>query len=170
MAAAACSASGQNAAPTPVPRVAPTAVPLVEPTATPNPIAAPVPAGSDAQVGMRGALPLQGEFVVTANQDDRTLSVVPVGLAKAVATVTLDAAPRSVTTAPGSDTAVTVLDGAALGFASLNGSSVLGDASASAPGVVVVSPPAEDAGPVVLLGADDTLQRIDPNAHTTAHH
>jgi hypothetical protein len=74
---------------------------------------------------MRGALPLQGEFVVTANQDDWTLSVVPVGLAKAVATVTLDAAPRSVTTAPGSDTAVTVLDGAAP-VASLNDSSALG--------------------------------------------
>src|SRR5215207_6799481 len=47
--------------------------------------------------------PLTGEYVVTANADDRSLSVVPVGLASVAATVPLPSAPRTIATAPNSD-------------------------------------------------------------------
>src|SRR5258708_21105054 len=126
--AAACSSSpGQsdlsptpNASPRPAP--SPTAEPTAEPTVAPAPTTAP---GQQQPGGMPANLPLQGEYAVTANQDDQTLSVVPIGAATVATTVQLDVAPRSVGTAPNSDT-VLAADSApsshTLAIATLNGS------------------------------------------------
>ena len=63
------------------------------------------------ELTLRSPLPLSGEYIVTANRDDHSLSVVPVGLARVAATVPLDLAPRAVAAAPNSDRAF-VLDAA----------------------------------------------------------
>src|ERR1700682_4134638 len=74
------------------------ASPTPEPTSAP--IAAPVPAAtpSTAQApgGLRALLPLAGEYAVTANLDDRSLSLIPIGAATVAGTVQLDLAPTSV--------------------------------------------------------------------------
>ena len=56
-------------------------------------------------------MPLVGEFAITANLDDHTLSVVPIGAAAVATTVQLDVAPRAVGAFPNSD-AVLAADGA----------------------------------------------------------
>src|SRR5690349_1853789 len=80
--AAACSSNPSDQSPTPAasPRAAaapsPTPAPTPEPTIPPAPTAAP---GQQQPGGMHANLPLQGEYAVTANEDDHTLSVVPIG-------------------------------------------------------------------------------------------
>jgi hypothetical protein len=118
---------------------------------------------------LRAPLPLSGEFAVTANLDDHSLSVVPIGMARAIETVPLDVAPYAVATAPDSDTAVTVPgapEARALALASLNTSSHAPSIDASAHLVQVVSPGVEDSGVVVVIGDDDTLRPLDAATHT----
>src|SRR5438105_2180095 len=81
---------GPAAAPAPAPAAAPAASPAVPP----QPIA------------VRSLLPLTGEYAVTANLDDHSLSVVAIGAASVATTVQLNLAPGSVAAAPNSDTAV----------------------------------------------------------------
>src|SRR6266516_8167901 len=61
--------------------------------ALPSPTAAASVSVDDA---LRPALPLAGEYAVTANRDDHSLSVVRIGLARLVATVPLDMSPGAV--------------------------------------------------------------------------
>jgi hypothetical protein len=89
---------------TPVAPVA-TVAPAVAPVATVAPAVAPA-ATAAAQIqpgGVHTMLPLSGEFVVTANQDDHSLSMIPIGAAAVAVTVPLDLAPKAVGTTPNSD-------------------------------------------------------------------
>src|ERR1051326_5971032 len=94
-------------------------------------VAAPAPTLSPQQqaFGLHAPLPLAGEFAVTGNVDDHTLSVVSIGAAAVATTVQTDIAPRSIGAAPNSDT-VFVADGSgdahAVAVASLNSSSETG--------------------------------------------
>ena len=54
------------------------------PAATPDP--------RQQAFGLHAPLPLAGEFAITANLDDHTLSVVPIGAAAVATTVQLDVA------------------------------------------------------------------------------
>src|SRR6266540_320995 len=164
--ASACSAPDDLTTPRPTVRPAPTPVPLDEPTPTPAPNAGAPAVPTLGQAGMRAPLPLSGEYAVTANRDDHTLSVVPIGLARAVATVSLDAPPRAVATAPDSDTAVTISETPSLSLASLNSSTVLGSVDAASNAVQVVSPPAEDSGVVLVLSEGDHVQVVDASSRT----
>jgi len=65
---------------------------------------APTPNPQQQAFGLHSPLPLAGEFAVTGNLDDRTLSVVPIGAAAVATTVQLDLAPRVIGAAPNSDT------------------------------------------------------------------
>ena len=70
------------------------------PAAAPSPT--PVAARPDAPL----SLPLKsGEYAVTANRDDRTLAIVPIGLGSVVSTVPLDGTPGSIATVAGPDRA-----------------------------------------------------------------
>src|SRR5581483_4981333 len=108
--AAACSgaSTSQNVNPTPASTPAPIASATVQPTAEPT--AVPVPSGpvptpnpQQQAFGLHSALPLSGEYAVTANQDDHTLSVLPIGAAAVATTVQLDLAPDAIGAAPNSD-------------------------------------------------------------------
>jgi YVTN family beta-propeller protein len=161
----ACSAP--QAQPTPLPvRVAATPQPTPEPTVAPT--AAPVAVPTTGGLATRSPLPLTGEFAVTANTEDRTLSVVPIGTASVAATVSLDNAPASVAAVPDSDTAVYAADGAAaLGFASLNAGAGLGLTDAGGAVARVVAPLHPEDGAAVVIRADDnTIRPIDPSQRT----
>src|ERR1051325_5508102 len=107
--AAACNSAppGPNVGPTAASTPRPSPSPTPEATSIPVP-AAPVPTPNPQQqaFGLHAPLPLAGEFAVTANMDDRTLSVVPIGAAAVATTVQLDLAPRAVGAAPNSDTEI----------------------------------------------------------------
>src|SRR5919201_745281 len=60
----------------------------------------PTPDPRQRAFGVHAPLPLAGEYAVTANLDDHSLSVVPVGSATVAATVQVDLAPRAVAAAP----------------------------------------------------------------------
>src|SRR4051794_19314596 len=115
-------ASNPTSAAPPTPAATPTSVPVAPPAPTVAP-------GQQQAGGMHSALPLQGEYAVTANQDDRSLTTVPIGAASVATTVQLDVAPGAIGAAPNSDT-VFVGDSAAsshtLAIASLNTSSETG--------------------------------------------
>src|ERR1051326_906837 len=87
--------------PTPVPSPTPAATAVTQPQAT-GPI--PTPDPQQQAFGLHSPLPLAGEYAVTANMDDHTLSVVPIGAAAVATTVQLDLAPRAVGAAPHSHT------------------------------------------------------------------
>src|SRR5436190_1662585 len=126
---------------------------------------APPPAVQDA-ARYREPLPLTGEFAVTANQDDHSLSIIPIGLASVVATVPLDIAPRGVATAPNSDTALAA-DAApssrALAVASLNATKELASLDAGDHPDLLAAPPVDTSGPVLMVtDADNTIRAFDP--------
>ncbi|HEY3062510.1 MAG TPA: hypothetical protein VGL99_26350, partial [Chloroflexota bacterium] len=164
--ASACRTPDDLTTPRATVRPAPTAVPIDEPTPTPAATPGAGAVQTLGQAGMRSPLPLLGEYAVTANRDDRTLSVIPIGLAKAVATVSLDVPPHGVATAPDSDTAVTISETPSLGLASLNSSTVLGSVDAASMPIQVVSPPAEGSGVVLVLSDGDRVQAVDTSART----
>jgi YVTN family beta-propeller protein len=112
-------------------------------------------------------LPLAGEFAVTANQDDHTLSVIPIGSALVATTVQLDVAPSAISAAPNSDT-VLVADGSAsthsLAVASLNASSQSGTIDVGGRADELAAPaPTDVNGPLLVISdADDTIRSVDP--------
>src|SRR5205823_4448415 len=93
---AACSgnaSTGPDVGPTSAATRQPRPTATAEATSEPVPAAAaPVPTPDPRQqaFGLHAALPLAGEFAVTANLDDKTLSVVPIGAATVATTVQLD--------------------------------------------------------------------------------
>src|SRR5581483_4067552 len=156
--AASPSAAGTASAPaTSTSRAAGTAARGPTPSVRPSP-------GASATV-LRAPLPLSGEYAVVASARDRTLSVVPIGLASVAATVELDVAPHSVATGPGSDQAFVAGDVATdptIVVASLNAAREDGHLNVGGHVVQVAAPPAGASGPVVLIGADDTLRALNP--------
>src|SRR5215469_14376347 len=165
-----CSAACTSA-PTPVPTIAPATTSTPEPTLAPTPqpttFPAPTPNPQQQAFGMKAPLPLSGEFVVTANMDDHTLSVVPVGAAAVATTVQLDLAPIAVGAAPNSDT-VFAADGSRdsheVAVATLNDSSQSGtiDVGTRA-GEVSGPPPSGPASPMLVVGdSDNTVLSVDP--------
>src|ERR1051325_5652732 len=130
--AAACNSAppGPNVGPTAASTPRPSPSPTPEATSIPVP-AAPVPTPNPQQqaFGLHAPLPLAGEFAVTANMDDRTLSVVPIGAAAVATTVQLDLPPRSIGAAPNTDT-VLAADGSpsahTVAIATLNNSTEAG--------------------------------------------
>jgi len=140
----------------------PTETPVVEPTATVAPVSAPAAAG-----GLRAALPLSGEYAVTANADDRTLAVVPIGLARVVATVPLDIAPSDVASAPDSDLAVIAAsDSRSVALAALNNNAEVGQLDGGAGVLSVASPAASGYGTVVAVTGDDHVRPFDLSGRT----
>src|SRR5579871_6449305 len=107
---AACQAGGTpGATPTPAPQPAAAATSPSPSPARAAPAAVPSPSPA---AGSSLGTPLTGEFAVTANMDDRSLSVVPIGLGQAMPPVHLDIAPQSVATWMNTSRAVAA-DGAA---------------------------------------------------------
>jgi WD40 repeat protein len=115
-------------------------------------------------------LPLSGEFAVTANQDDHSLSVVPIGAAAVAVTVPLDVAPRAVAITPNSDV-VFAADGAP---ASHDVAVVSIDSSTETSTINVgiqptdVATTALSSSPstvVVLSDVDNSIRSIDPTTH-----
>ena len=117
---------------------------------------------------MHAALPLAGEFAVTANMDDHSLTVVQIGAAAVATTVQLDLAPRAVGAAPNSDT-VFASEGSPsshqLAVASLNASSESGTIDVgTVPDEIAAPPPTGSSGPLLVVSdADNTIRSIDPN-------
>src|SRR5438034_28700 len=109
---AACSggaAIGPDVGPTSAATRQPRATPTAEATSVPVPAPAAPAATPDPRqqaFGLHAPLPLAGEFAITANLDDHTLSVVPIGAAAVATTVQLDVAPRAVGAFPNSDAAL----------------------------------------------------------------
>src|SRR5207244_5365070 len=169
---AACSgaSTGPDVGPTAVPK------PAAVPTLTPEPVATAVPAAPPAPTpqpgqqqpgGMHSTLPLAGEFAVTANQGDHTLSVVPIGSALVATTVQLDVAPRAISAAPNSDTVLAAdssPSGHALAVASLNASSESGTIDVGGRADQLAAPAPTDIGAprLVLSHADDRVRSVDP--------
>src|SRR5205807_1261303 len=144
-------AAGPTVAATPPPQPSPTP----EATSVPIPSApAPTPNPQQQAFGLHSPLPLAGEYAVTANLDDRTLSVVPIGAAAVATTVQLDLAPRAIGAAPNSDT-VLAADGSAtsheLAVASLNSSSESGTIDVGTAPEQVAAPPPSSAGGQLLV-------------------
>jgi len=176
--AAATDTSSQTAA-TPQPAGAAQASPgqdanaAATPASTGAPAApAPTPAPGQQQAGgMHSALPLQGEFAVTANQDDHSLSVVPIGAAAVATTVQLDLAPGSVGAAPNSDM-VLAADSAPsssnLAVASLNNSAQNGTIDGGSPTGALGTPPLSGSNGQLLIvsDADNTIRPVDPSSKT----
>lgn len=187
---AAC--GGSSASPTPQaarPTTAPTAAPTdqsgagaqptttsgsslavtpVAPVATVGPQAAPAAtAAAEAQPGgLRTLLPLTGEFAVTGNADDQTLSVVPIGSASVALTVQLDLAPHSIGAAPNSDV-VAAVDTApsthTVTLTSLDSSTELGSVDLGGPPEAVAGPPPNgpDEPLLVVSDVDNTIRPLD---------
>ena len=140
-------------------------------TAEPAPAAssgapAATPSGVVQPGGLRALLPLAGEYAVTANLDDRTLSVVPIGAAAVAGTVQLDLAPSTVSAEPNSDT-VLAADGAPSGHllavASLNTSSQSTSIDVGSGSAQVASPPPTViGGSMLVISADNTIRSVDP--------
>src|SRR5260370_2015469 len=89
-------ATGPDVGPTSAATRAPRATPTAEATSAPVPAAAapaPTPDPRLQAFGLHAPLPLAGEFAVTANLDDHTLPVVPIGAAAVATTLHLDAPP-----------------------------------------------------------------------------
>ena len=131
----------------------------------------PTPDPRQRAFGLHAPLPLAGEYAVTANLDDHSLSVVPIGAAAVAATVPLDLAPRSVGTVPNSDTAVAADDSPSahsLAIASLNTSAESATVDAgSSPDIVAGPPPNGPGSPLLVVSdTDDTIRPLDPTAHT----
>ncbi|HTD76589.1 MAG TPA: hypothetical protein VK898_03060, partial [Chloroflexota bacterium] len=128
---------------------------------------APTPDPRQQAFGLHAPLPLAGEYAVTANLDDHTLSVVPIGAAAVAATVPLDLAPRAVGAAPNSDTVIAA-DGSpsahAVAIASLNASTESGTLDVgSPPDVIAAPPPNGPTGPLLVVSdTDDTIRSVDP--------
>jgi DNA-binding beta-propeller fold protein YncE len=108
--------------------------------------------------------PLTGEYIVTANADNRSLSVVPVGLASVAATVPLPSAPGAIATAPNSDRVFVATPAEqALALASLNAGQVVATSSAdSHPDQLMGPPPGVDGPLLVLSETDRTIRSLDP--------
>src|SRR5438045_2375692 len=144
---AACSgASSGSGAVGPTPSGTPPPLPSPTPEPTNVPVAsapAPTPDPRQQAFGLHAPLPLAGEYAVTANLDDHTLSVVPIGAAAVAATVPLDLAPRAVGAAPNSDTVIAA-DGSpsahAVAIASLNASTESGTMDVGSPPDVIAAP------------------------------
>jgi hypothetical protein len=98
---AACNSAPQG--PDVGPTLAATPRPLPSPTPEPTSIPLPLPSGpvptpnpQQQAFGLHSPLPLAGEYAVTANRDDHTLSVVQIGAAAVATTVHLDLAPQAI--------------------------------------------------------------------------
>ncbi|HEV7666224.1 MAG TPA: hypothetical protein VGQ62_22005, partial [Chloroflexota bacterium] len=147
----------------------PTAVAPVA-TAAPQAAAAATAATQAQPGGLHTMLPLAGEYAVTANQDDRTLSVVPIGAASVAVTVQLDVAPHSIGAAPNSDL-VLATDSAptthAVALATLNSSTETGTIDVGSRPEQVTSPPASGpSGPLLVVSdTDNTIRSVDPLTH-----
>src|SRR5919199_6923360 len=172
--AAACSGSpstGPDVGPTPVRTPPPAPSPTPEPTTVPAPSGpAPTPNPQQQAFGLHSPLPLSGEYAVTANMDDHSLSVVPIGAAAVATTVQLDLAPRAVGAAPNSDTVLVVGSAASapeVAVASLNASTESGTIDlGTEPEMVAAPPPASAGGPLVVVSeADNTIRSVDPGSH-----
>ena len=172
---------GQAAGSTPAPTArAAQAAPTVEttPTTAPAPAVQPTPdaaaaaaAATQQPFGLHSPLPLSGEYAVTANLGDHSLSVVPIGAATVAETVSLDLAPRALGTAPNSDTVVASdgsADGHVLAIASLNAGSESGTIDAGSRVNQIASPPPNGAtSPLLIVNdSDNTLRPFDPSSQT----
>src|SRR5438132_4531918 len=170
----ACSgaSSGPGAVgPTPSGTPPPLPSPTPEPTSVPVANApAPTPDPRQQAFGLHSPLPLAGEYAVTANLDDHTLTVVQIGAAAVATTVQLDLAPRAIGAAPNSDT-VLATDGAStshqLAVASLNASSESGTIEIGSAAEQLATPPpsGSSSAPVGVIESDDTIRSIDPSTH-----
>ena len=170
--AAACSSAPPGPTVAPTTASTPPAVPSPTPEATSVPVpAAPAPTPDPRQqaFGLHSPLPLSGEFAVTANMDDHTLSVIPIGAASVATTVQLDLAPRSVGVAPNSDT-VLAADGSpaahSAAIASLNSCAASGMLDLGVQPEAVAAPsPSSARGPLVIVSqTDNTIRPVDPAA------
>jgi DNA-binding beta-propeller fold protein YncE len=170
----ACSgaATRPDVGPTSAATRAPLATPTAEATSAPVPVpAAPAPTPDPRQqaFGLHAPLPLAGEFAVTANLDDHTLSVVPIGAAAVATTVQLDVAPSAVGAFANSD-AVLAADGApashAIATASLNASSETGTIDLGGrPDEVAAPPPGADGPALVISDEDNSVRSVDSSTH-----
>jgi YVTN family beta-propeller protein len=121
----------------------------------PSPSAAP---------GLALGTPLTGEFAVTANMDDRSLSVVPIGLARALPPFPVDVAPTSVGTWSNTSRAVTADSAHTVSSVDLAKPTATGDIDVGG-AVHVFSANGQGTGPLVLVSdSDDTLRTLDPSS------
>jgi YVTN family beta-propeller protein len=177
---AACQSGGAPGAaltPAPEPPAAVASPGPGEPPAADVPSPAPRPARAAAAAvpspspvaGQSLGTPVTGEFAVTANLDDRSLSVVPIGLAQAMPPVRLDVAPRSVATWMNTSRAVAA-DGSpgADAVASVDLANPRSPTDTDVRGAVhVFSANAGGASALVLVSdSDNTLRTLDPSTGT----
>ncbi|MBV9172193.1 MAG: hypothetical protein JOZ81_19140, partial [Chloroflexi bacterium] len=125
-------------------------------------VPSPSPAVAATGLAALGAT-LSGEYAVTANLDDRSLSVIPIGQARAVANVPLDIAPSSSVAAMATSDRVYVSDQASgshtLAQVSLSSASQTGRVDAGDTVDRIVSPPGAATGPLLVLTAGDNTLR-----------
>src|SRR5438067_2941115 len=137
------------------PAVAPGTGPAEAVGSTPASPVSNTPSQTPANQGaLRSPLPLFGEYAVTANRDDRSLSVIRIGLASVVATVPLEIAPRSVAAQPRSDRAFVAGASAgdrAIAIASLDATSEVASLDLGGDAVQMSAPPADSSGPLIVV-------------------
>src|SRR5262249_4460709 len=117
--------------------------------------------------GLALGTPLTGEFAVTANMDDGTLSVVPIGLARALPPVPVDVAPGSVG-AWSNTSRVVAADGSrgahTVSSLDLANPQATGELDVGGP-VHVVRANGQGAGRLALVSdTDDSLRALDPTS------
>ncbi len=115
--------------------------------------------------------PLQtGEYAITANRDDHSLSIVPIGLASVVATVPVEGAPLGVATARGPDRAFALIDSptsSGLAVTDIDAMTPLGAVEVSPRPDRLLNSPGNVGGPLLMLSdADNTLRSLDPDTGT----
>ena len=155
---AAASPPPRAVAPSPSPRVA------VSPSPSPSPRAAVSPSPSPSPVALRG------EVVVTANREDRSLSVVEAGSARVATTIGLDRPPHAVAIAPdvGLAFATDRSEGSrAVVVADLLRARQIGEVTAGAqPDGIAI--PSRGGLAVVTNSGDDSVTTFDPSVRSPA--
>ncbi len=152
----ACGQSSTNGGPAATPTVVPGPAVAAPPTAPPAPTPAPTPT----------TVALSGEYAVTANAGDQTLSVIPIGQPAVATTVPLGQSPSDLAAGPNAPVAFAVpMGGSSLLVANLDAQAPVTTLGAGGPIDRVLAPLDNSSGPLLLVSdTDDTIRSLDPNS------
>jgi YVTN family beta-propeller protein len=109
---------------------------------------------------------LSGEYAVTANAGDQTLSVIPIGQPAVATTLPLGQSPSDLAAGPNAPVAFAVpMGGSSLLVANLDAPAPVTTLGAGGPIDQVLAPLDNSSGPLLLVSdTDDTIRSLDPNS------
>lgn len=138
--------------------------------ASPQPLPSPSPSGSLASRPVDGGLSMpfrSGEYALTANRDDRSLSIVPVGVATVTASVPVDGTPLSVWTASAPDRAFVLsagVNGRTLTVTNIDAMTPAQAVEVGTPPDRIGGAPGGAGGPLLLISdSENSIRSLDPN-------